>query len=576
MGKATTGLRAATLVGVGALLLTACGGSGGGDDNTAAAGDAQQGGTLRILSQGTQILSLDPQRNYTGEDLAFANGFLTRTLTAYQYKTGSEGWNIEPDLATDTGTSNEDATEWSFTLRDGVTWQTADPVTCEDVKYGVSRTFAQTVITGGPTYAISMLDIPKDKDGNSVYKGPYETKNNNVAAFDEAVTCSDDNKTITFKMSRPVPDFNSAVTLSAFSPVPKDADTGEKYQDNIVSTGPYQIQEYKKNQQLVLERNPNWDAASDPSRPAYPDEIIMEFGLDGNTIDQRLIASQGDDTTAISNSDLQSTVLNQVFNDPQYEDRRFNEPDPYTSYIAIDTLQVPNVKHRLALAVCLDRAARRTIAGGDFAGDLADGVIKNNFIGYEPTGMWDGALGETIPAEGNVEYGKQLLAEAGEPMPKIRYDYSQSPTADKSAASLVESEKRCGIEVEANPIDSGQFYGIVLDPAKRGALISGGWGADWGNASTVVPELLASFGGWNLSDWSNKEFDKGVEEALVTLDPVEQQGQWNALNAQAMTEAPVIPTLFGNLQRMVGTDIGGEFIWAPYGSWNYGTIYINQ
>ena len=44
-----------------------------------------------------------------------------------------------PDLATDTGQSNEDATEWSFTLKDGPVWQDGQPVTCEDLKYGVSR-----------------------------------------------------------------------------------------------------------------------------------------------------------------------------------------------------------------------------------------------------------------------------------------------------------------------------------------------------------------------------------------------------------------------------------------------------
>ena len=59
-----------------------------------------------------------------------------------------------PDLATDTGQSNEDATEWSFTLKDGPKWQDGKPVTCEDLKYGMSRTFATDVITGGPNYII--------------------------------------------------------------------------------------------------------------------------------------------------------------------------------------------------------------------------------------------------------------------------------------------------------------------------------------------------------------------------------------------------------------------------------------
>ena len=48
-------------------------------------------------------------------------------------------------MATDPGPPNADASEWQFTLRDGLTWEDGSRVTCEDVKYGVSRTFANDV-----------------------------------------------------------------------------------------------------------------------------------------------------------------------------------------------------------------------------------------------------------------------------------------------------------------------------------------------------------------------------------------------------------------------------------------------
>ena len=51
----------------------------------------------------------------------------------------------------------------------------------------------------------------------------------------------------------------------------------------------------------------------------------------------------------------------------------------------------------------LDREALRKLAGGTFAGDFADGALKPNIgIDYAPTGLWDGLLGEAIPATGNV------------------------------------------------------------------------------------------------------------------------------------------------------------------------------
>ncbi len=63
---------------------------------------------------------------------------------------------------------------WKFTLVDTAKWQDGQKVTCDDVKYGISRTFATDVISNGPTYILQYLDVPKDADGSSVYKGPYK------------------------------------------------------------------------------------------------------------------------------------------------------------------------------------------------------------------------------------------------------------------------------------------------------------------------------------------------------------------------------------------------------------------
>jgi peptide/nickel transport system substrate-binding protein len=580
MGMVRTGLRAAVLVSVGTLLLAACGGSSSTSTNTS--GEPQAGGTLHLLTNYEKYLHLDPQRNYTGEDMAYANSFLTRTLTTYTYAEGQDGWTVQADLATDTGTPNSDASSWEFTLRDGVSFQDGSAITCDDVKYGVSRTFATTVVNQGATYALNLLDIPKDKDGTSVYKGPYDTsKANDVAAFDKAITCSADGKTITFNLVRSAPDFNSTVTLVAFSPVPKAIDQnpktgGENYDNNVQSSGPYKIQTYDKGRQMVLVRNDNWDQNSDPVRPAYPDEIITEFSVDSNSLDQRLIADQGDDQMAVGVDYLQADVLNQVFTDPQYADRAFNDPNPYSDYIGIDTQKVPNVKQRQAIMVALDRAARRTIAGGDYAGSLGDGVIKDNFAGYEPTGIWDTLLGQKIPDAGDPEYAKQLVKDSGEPMPPLCYNYATSPDSDKAAGSLVQSLALAGIKVTAEPLSPGAYYGIVFDPAKACELMSLGWGPDWGNASTIIPELFGSNGGWNLSRYSNPAYDKKIEAALNTLDLTEQAKMWASLNAEAMQQGVVIPTIFENLQRMAGSKVVGAYTWAPYGSWNYGVLSVQQ
>jgi peptide/nickel transport system substrate-binding protein len=583
MATRTWGLRAVVLAASGALVLAACGGGGDGDgEATDAAGgnvEGQQGGTLYMLDVSEQIQHLDPQRNYTGEDLAFTGAFITRTLTQYAYSPDPEEANgLVADLATDTGTPNEDATEWQFTLRDDATWEDGSPVTCEDVKYGVSRTFAQDVITDGPQFAVSMLDIPTDDEGASQYKGPFTGEGQEL--FDEAVSC--DGQTITFTLNKTVADFNYTVTLQSFSPVKEEADTGEQYTDAPLSNGPYKIEEYSKGQQLVLVRNENWDPESDPNRPAYPDRIVWQFALDENAIDQRMIADSGDDQAALSLA-IQPANKPQVFaDDPRFNDRRWDEFDPYSRYIAINTALVPNLQHRQAILAAMNRENILTVLGGEFAGTEGDGIIKPNLaLDYAPTELWEGLLGQEIPPQGDPEFAQQLIEESGEPMPELIYDYPETETRAKEAAAFIEAMDAAGIKVTPNPIESGIYYGTVLDKEAQNHLSWGGWGPDWANASTVIPELYGAQGGFNLSQYNaggvdDPEFEEQIQDALTTLDRDEQAVKWQELNTRGSELALVAPTQFGQDQRLWGSGLGNVYFWAPYGSYSYAQIFVQE
>jgi len=303
------------------VLAAACGGgsdSGGGD------GEAKKGGTIRILTSGEQIAHLDPQRNYTGSDLAFAGTTMHRSLTSYKYEEGDAGSEIAGDLATDTGTASNEGKTWAFTLRDGITFEDGSAITCADVAYGVSRSFATDVITDGPTYAISYIDVAD-------YPGPYTATAEQQAAYDKAVAC--EGNTITFNLKNPVADFNYTTTLLTFSPVPKAKDNGEKYDMNPVSSGPYKIESYEVGKSLVLVRNENWNADSDELRKAYADSIVYEFGLEEATIDERMIADAGDDQFAVSEG-IQPENLQTIFEngDEALKARSVDYYDPYVSY----------------------------------------------------------------------------------------------------------------------------------------------------------------------------------------------------------------------------------------------------
>ena len=562
--KKSTGIRFGVGAASLALLLTACGGSG-----DAASGEGSKGGTLYILTELEQILHLDPQRNYTGEDLAFASAYLNRTLTQYTLsKDNAEASQLVADAATDTGTASNDGKTWEFTLKDGMKWEDGKDVTCEDFKYGISRTFATDVITDGPAFALSMLDVTD-------YKGPYAGDAAGQASYDKAVVC-EGNK-ITFNLSRTAFDFNYAVTLSAFAAVRQDVDTAELYDDTVLSNGPYKIESYVKKDKLVLVRNENWDPATDTFRSAYPDRIEYIFSQPGALITERLMADAGDDQMAISPDGVDSAKLAVVFSDAKYEKRRFNELDPYVRYYAINTKKVPNVKHRQAILAAVNRDELRTIAGGEYAGDYADGVVKPNIgADYAPTGLWDGLLGEAVPAEGNPELALKLIADSGEPFPQpFVIDYGQSETNDKAAASLVASLAKGGIVATLNPLEPGAYYGVVLDPEKQGSMSAAGWGPDWSNASTVLPELFAANGGFNLSQWDDEAFLAESDAAKVITDRAEQAKAWQALSKKSMELGLALPTRFGKEQRIHGSKVSGAYIWGPYGSWPYAALSVN-
>lgn len=555
------------------------------------------GGTMYMLmgtnvaNGGVSFQDMDPQRIYTGEDLAFFGATIMRSLTAYVYSTDPvEASGLVPDAATDTGTPNEDATSWSFTLRDGMKWQDGSPVKCEDFAYGVSRTFATDLITNGPTYAIVYLDIPTNEDGSSQYPGPYTATPEQQALFDAAVQC--DGNTITFNLANPVADFNYTVTLG-FSAVPNPVDhpgvdTGETYTTEPWSNGPYMISEFEAGVggHMTMVRNPNWDASVDSYRPAYPDQWVIQFGIDPKVLDQRLISSTGDDSMAVMYGAVQPENLSLIFSDPhtalpEFEGRAFSDFDPYSRYYWIRTDKITNPQVRLAMGAALDRDAIRAAGGGEYVGDYADGVIKPN-IGqdYAPTHLWEaaGPFGQDMDPTGEPELAQQLLADSGESAPTITWDYVPSPVADQIAGLVQNSLEGVGFTVNLNPI-SEAYYSFVLNPDTQHEFGGAGWGPDWPNASTVIPPLFTPDGGFDLSRVGPDNYPQFITDAATALgntDRAAQATQWQALNQQVADEMMVVPTFFGLAQNLAGDGVGNLYRWGPYGSWPYAQLYVRQ
>jgi peptide/nickel transport system substrate-binding protein len=495
--------------------LAACGGGSSDNNNDTANTSDATGGTLNYLVY-KPIDHLDPQRVYVGQDITNLSRTVYRTLVAFPISNDPDTANTPiPDLATDGGTSTEGGKVWSFTVKDGVKWEDGQPVTCEDFAYGASRVFATDVITGGPNYLLSYLDIPTDpKTGLPAYTGPYTKQGQDL--FDKAVTC--DGNTITYHFNKPWPDFPLAIAgLHMMDPYRADKDQGEKSNYQIFSNGPYKLEApWNKNEGGTLVRNDNYDASTDSPdlRKALPNSIKFEIGVTSETQYDRLIADTGDDQYAVTGQSAPPAYYSQI--EGAVADRAVLVDSPYVYYLLphFRTEAMSNPAIRKALAVSTNVDAYVAAIGGDKAAAPAESIVNPSVVGYQENPAFSG------PNSGDPDAAKQILEDAGVQMPvPIKYTYPTSDTNDKTAAALKDTWDKSGFDVTLDPLGD-VYYSVIQKPTKDSDVLWGGWGADWPSAITVTPPLFdsrpnltANSDGQDYGAYKSDQFNGLVNEA---------------------------------------------------------------
>lgn len=550
-----------------------------------------KGGTLIYVTNADQLNHLDPQRVYTGEDIAFLNSYLFRSLLSYKPVAGSAGFQLVPDLATNTGTPSNGGKTWSFTLKSGIKWEDGSTLTCADEKYGISRAFAQDVITDGPSYAIQDLDIPTDSSGNSLYLGPY--KKTGQAYFDKAVTCN--GNTITINLNKPVGDFNYFGTYPAMSPVKASVDQnpstgGNNYDKHPWALGPYKIAQYTIGNELQLVRNPQWNSKTDTIRPAFPDQVIMRFSVAEDTRDQIFL---NDSTKNAINYDQGLNPTNNVafFNDSSKATRGLNATSPYVRYYAynvakghLDCLDV-----RKAIFYAWPTQAIINFAGGTrFYGNIGDSPVSP-LLGSDYAPTTGNIHDANFKAAGNPSYAKQILAQAKtacpdtyarvtDPKQGFSIDLPNTSSSQKVSVFLKNAITAAGMTVTFNFINSGTYYSTVQNPAKQGDLSRSGWAADWANASTDIPDLFLKDGGFDLNqNWNDPAYATFAAKTVAAqgeTNRATQSKDWNELAQYAMDQYWITPPIFNKEQYQWGSKVGGTAFWLPQGSLIFTNLYV--
>lgn len=546
---------AAAVVVAGLLTTAACG--GGKDDsgkNGAAGFDAannkvaqaslaKKGGELKFASA-QDADSWDTTRGYYGMAWNFMR-YYSRQLVTYKTEPGQTGAEVQPDLATDMGKVSADKKTYTFTLRDGITWEDGKPVTSKDVKYGIERIWAQDVLSGGPTYLKNVLD-PKN-----AYQGPYKDKAADHLGLKAIDTPND--KTIVFHLPQANSDFLQMLALPSASPVRQDQDTKSKYALHPFSSGPYKFQAYEPGKDLVLVRNTNWKQSSDPVRKAYPDKISIKFFTNANDMDQRLIAGDYD-------LDLNQTGMSPQGRTVALKEHKGNLDNPVSGYIryAVFPQSVKpfdNIHCRNAVIYGADHVSLQTARGGPIAGgDIGTNMLPPSVPGAEGQ-KYDPFQIAGANKNGNVAKAKEELKACGKPngFSTTIAVRNNKPVEVATAESLQASLKKIGVNVQIDQYDGSQTTGIIGSPSnvkKKGyGIIIMGWGPDFPTVQGYGLPLwnskyIEQSGNNNYALIKDKTIDGLFDQYVKATSPTQQAGIAQQLNHKVMEGGYYLPFTF--------------------------------
>jgi peptide/nickel transport system substrate-binding protein len=542
--------RSTMLVGLalaGPLVLGACSGAATGSGQTAAGPAAKpaQGGVVQVLAN-AGFSHLDPARGFDGGVNNFYR-LIYRTLTTQGAAPGADGTKIVPDLATDTGRASDGGKTWTFTLKDGLFFETGAPITSAEVKFGVSRAWDPELGIGSP-YAKQLIAAPAS------YQGPYKSG-------DLPTIATPDAKTVVFHLKKPYADFGSVVAQNTFVPIPVGSGAGNQLDAKPIASGPYKVAQYKPGASLKLVRNDKWDAKTDSIRAAKPDGFQWTFGLDGATIDERMIAGQGTDANAIAGT-IQAATVARV-QTPQLKQRTLSGLGGCTTYMGLNTTKKPlgDVRVRQAINLAVNKQTVRDAVGGSSLAELATSIQPPTVVGrvdYNPYPSPDG--------KGDPEAARKLLAEAGLANGfTLTLDTRAQPKMQAMAVAIQQALEPLKIAVKINTIDTSTYYEVIGTPSQQHDAAITGWCPDWPSGQTFLPPLfdgrnITSKGNTNLSQLNDPAVNAKIDEIAKLTDVNAANKAYGELDKQIMALAPVVPLLYEKVLMLVGSNIGGAYL----------------
>lgn len=502
---------------------------------------ARKGGTVSFAFANVPE-TFDPTRAYYRDASSILSQLVVRSLTTWKVENGRSV--LVPDLATDLGQQSKDGLTWTFTLKPGLKYADGTPIKAADVVYATKRSFATEELPDGPSYNIEYFK------GGETYKGPFKDK----GAFAGAEAKGD--RTVVFHLSKKWQTFPYYASFPQMSPIPEREESGSDYGRNPLASGPYMFDTYSKGR-LRLQRNPHWDAASDPARRQLPDAFDIRFGADVTQTQESILDSDGGAATTVNTDPIDADLVKRVKSDAA--ERLVTGPDPCVTYFTLDTRSIPlDVRKAIARAYPYD-AVRR--AGGDtsLSASPATSYIAPQVPGFAKYDPPNHLTGE---GNGDAAAARQMLKAAGKVGFKISYYYVNDDSREAQVNAVLKQRlERAGFEVD----DMGVSKDVIrkkrseTDGATANTQMGpSGWCYDWPAGDSVYPPLFSTTvrtSGQSVGFLADSGLDAQMKR--ISALPVADQGaEWSSFDEHLARDViPALPVSYGKATYLFGSKV---------------------
>ncbi|MCU1624123.1 MAG: hypothetical protein JWL79_2968 [Frankiales bacterium] len=458
-------------------------------------------GILRLLSE-NRYPSLDPAR-LTSPRERDVGRLLYRTLMTY----GPDGTSLVPDLSSAAGVPSDGGRAWTYHLQPGVEYQNGRLVVAADVVRGLTRAVAAHAPPG------------------------------------ELVTATAVNpSTVVLRFAKPFVDADAVSTLMATAPVPA---TGP------LATGPYTVASLRPGVSFRLAPNLTW---SGTTLKVDAVEIDGELGLDGATIDRRILAGRGGDAWAVTDKPL----LEPTTSAPKQ--RVIKGRDASVLFTALNTRRGPfaDLKVRQAFEVAYPLKATRAVAGGSAVGDFATDLLPP----YLPSHVDADVYGQQEhDFTGDPVRARRMLTDAGYP-DGVSVTTVVPTTGTGAADALRAGLAPAGFRLRIRTVAAASYYAVIGVPATQPDLAGYAWSPDWLTPGAYLAPLftcaaLTPRDNHNVADHCDRGFDAQLDAALAETDNDVREREWSALNRRLVEEAVIVPRFYGLSSSLAGAGVEG-------------------